>query len=162
MVTDNQVQKLRQKMSNGQTQEAAAAAAGMSERSARTWQQGPVPSQCKPPRNWRTRADPFAGFWDEVIVPLLRADTQRQLEAPTLLDVLRSKDPTRFAGDGHLRSMQRRVYDWRALEGPPRPVVFRQQHLAGREGAFDFTHGTALGVTIAGVVLVHLLFVLVR
>ena len=124
-------------MSNGQTQEAAAAAAGMSERSARTWQQGPVPSQCKPPRTWRTRADPFAGFWDEVIVPLLRADTQRQLEAPTLLDVLRSKDPTRFAGDGHLRSMQRRVCDWRALEGPPRMdgrVVMRRDHGSTLEG----------------------------
>ncbi len=48
-----------------------------------------------------------------------------------------------------------------ALEGPPRPVVFRQQHLAGREGAFDFTHCTELGVTIAGVLLAHLLFVLV-
>lgn len=161
MVTDEQVRKLRQKMSQGQTQEAAAAATGMSERTARTWQQGPLPSQCKPKRNWRTRADPFAGIWDEVLVPLLRADTHRQLEGPTLLEVLRAKDPARFADNSHLRSLQRRVQDWRALEGPPRAVVFRQEHPAGREGAFDFTHCTELGVTIAGELLVHLVFVLV-
>ena len=35
--------------------EAAAAAAGMSERTARKWQRGPLPSETKEPRTWRTR-----------------------------------------------------------------------------------------------------------
>jgi hypothetical protein len=160
MVTDEQVWKLRQKMSHGHTQEAAAAAAGMSERSARTWQDGPLPSQTKGPRSWRTRADPFAGVWETLVVPLLRADLHRQLEAPAVLDVLQRHDPQRF-GSAQLRSLQRRLVDWRALEGTGRDVVFPQQHPPGREAAFDFTHATELGVTIAGVLLHHLLFVLV-
>jgi hypothetical protein len=42
----------------GKTQEAAAAAAGMPERSARTWKEGSLPSEKKQARWWRTR--PFA------------------------------------------------------------------------------------------------------
>ena len=38
MVTDQQVLRLRQKIMEGKTQEAAAAASGMSVRTARTWQ----------------------------------------------------------------------------------------------------------------------------
>jgi hypothetical protein len=45
----------------GQTLEAAAAAAGMSERSARTWQDGPMPSTAATARTWRTRTDPVHG-----------------------------------------------------------------------------------------------------
>lgn len=160
MVTDEQVRKLRQKMSDGSTQETAAAVAGMSVRSARTWLHGPLPSEARAPRHWRTRADPFEGVWDELVVPLLRDDHHRQLEAPTLLAVLRERVPDRF-DDRHLRSLQRRVHEWRALHGPGRDVVFPQVHPYGREAAFDFTHATELGVTIAGVALAHLFFVLV-
>ena len=45
----------------GKTQETAAAKAGMSVRSARKWQSGPLPSQAKPEHRWRTRPDPFDG-----------------------------------------------------------------------------------------------------
>ena len=47
----------------GKTQETAAAKAGMSVRSARKWQRGPLPSQAKPEHRWRTRPDPFDGVW---------------------------------------------------------------------------------------------------
>lgn len=160
MVTDEQVRKLRQKMTDGSTQETAAAVAGMSVRSARAWQTGPLPSEARGARNWRTRADPLAGVWDEVVVPLLRDDVHRQLEAPTLLEVLRLRFPERFS-ERHLRTLQRRVHLWRALHGPGRDVVFPQEHPDGREGAFDFTHATELNVTIAGVALAHLFFVFV-
>ena len=40
MVTGQQVRRLRQKLMQGKTQEAAAAAAGMSVRSAGKWQRG--------------------------------------------------------------------------------------------------------------------------
>ena len=40
----------------GKTQETAAAKAGMSVRSARKWQSGPLPSQAKPEHRWRTSA----------------------------------------------------------------------------------------------------------
>ena len=53
MVTDQQVRRLRQKIMDGKKQEAAAAAAGMSVRTARTWQRGPLPSEKKRDRHWR-------------------------------------------------------------------------------------------------------------
>ena len=70
MVTDEQVRLLRQKRWVGKCLEAAAAAAGMSVRTARDWERGPLPSQTtKKKRGWRTRRDPFVDVWDEVIVP---------------------------------------------------------------------------------------------
>ena len=59
MVTDQQVAILRQRRMEGKTQQTAAAMAGMSERSARKWQHGPLPSETKTGRWWRTRPDPF-------------------------------------------------------------------------------------------------------
>lgn len=148
-------------MEEGQGQQAAAAASGMSERSARKWQRGALPSETKVARTWRTRADPLEGVFDEVVVPWLEADDERVLEARTLLLELRKKHPERFADDSVLRTLQRRVEHWRALHGPERTVYFPQVHPAGREAAFDFTDASDLGVTIAGVLLTHLLFVMV-
>lgn len=76
MVTDEQVRLLRKKRMEGKTLEAAAAAAGMSERTARKWQVGPLPSQARPTRDWRTRPDPFAEVWQTDVVPLLEQDTE--------------------------------------------------------------------------------------
>jgi hypothetical protein len=157
MVTNEQVRLLRQKRMNGKTQEAAAAAAGMSVRTARKWESGPLPSVEKSERDWRTRHDPFGGVWDEEIVPLLRRDEHRILQATTLLDLLESRHPGRF-GVGQLRTLQRRVRDWRALHGPDREVYFEQEHPPGREAQLDFTHCAELGVTIAGRQFDHLLF----
>ena len=50
---------------DGKTQAAAAAASGMSLRTAREWDTGPVPSATKQPRDWRTRPDPFAAVWHD-------------------------------------------------------------------------------------------------
>jgi hypothetical protein len=70
MVTDEQVSLLRKKMTEGQTQETAASAAGMSVRTAREWQTGSLPSATKRPRKWRTRPDAFAAVWDTEVVPV--------------------------------------------------------------------------------------------
>lgn len=142
----------------GKTLQQAAAKADMSERSARSWQQGLLPSQTKKPRDWRTRTDPLSGVWDDVIVPMLAADEERRLEAPTILRELRSAFPERFTDDAHLRTLQRRIRHWRALQGPPRTVIFPQQHPLGREACIDFTCCNELRVTIAGVFFPHLLF----
>ena len=72
MVTDQQVALLRQRRMEGKTQQTAAAVAGMSERSARKWQIGPLPSETRTERRWRTRPDPFDGVWEEEILPLLQ------------------------------------------------------------------------------------------
>ena len=50
-------------MEGKKQQQTAAAMAGMSERSARKWQCGPLPSETKQERRWRTRPDPFDGVW---------------------------------------------------------------------------------------------------
>ena len=143
----------------GKTQELAAAAAGMSVRSARKWEKGALPSEVKAKRRtWRTRADPFAEVWESEVVPLLEADEKGVLEAKTVLDELRRRHPGKFK-PGQLRTLQRRFRDWRAVWGPQKEVYFPQEHPPGREGAFDFTHATKLGVQIAGELLVHLLFV---
>ena len=150
MVTDLQVRLMRRKLHEGQSQEGAAAAAGMSVRSARQWQRGRLPSQVDQPRHWRTRKDPFAGVWDREVVPLLEVDKDGELEATTILDFLDERHPGRFI-PAQLRTLQRRMRDWRALYGPPQEVMFEQEHPPGREGAFDFTDCRELGVTIGGV-----------
>jgi transposase InsO family protein len=142
---------------SGKSQEAAAAAAGMSVRTARKWEWGLFPSGSKKPRSWRTRPDPFEGVWDEEIVPLLVRDEAGILQATTLLELLEGRYPGRF-GPAQLRTLQRRMRDWRAVQGPDREVYFEQVHPPGREGQLDFTHATELGVRIAGAPFEHLLF----
>ncbi len=157
MVTDEQVRLLRQKRMKGKSQESAAAAAGMSVRTARKWESGALPSTSKQPRSWQTRRDPFEGVWDDEIVPLLVRDADGILQATTLLELLDGRYPGRF-GAGQLRTLQRRIREWRAVQGPEREVYFEQTHPPGREAQLDFTHGTELGVRIAGEVFDHLLF----
>ena len=157
MVTDEQVRLLRRRMKDGKTQQAAAAAAGMSVRTARKWQRAALPSGAKSARTWRTREDPFEDVWKDELEPLLETDVDGKLEAKTLMQLMVDRDPERFSM-GQLRTMQRRVRDWRALRGPDKEVFFEQVHEPGQAGALDFTCANALEVTIEGQVLRHLLF----
>ena len=157
MVRDAQVRVLRRKLMEGKTQEAAAAAAGMSERSARRWQNGPYPSQARKPHSWRTRPDPFGEVFAREVVPLLAADEKRVLEARTILGELERRHPGAFS-TSQLRTLQRRMREWRALHGPEKEVYFPQEHPPGREAAFDFTRCNDLGVMIGGESFAHLLF----
>lgn len=141
----------------GQTIETAAAAAGMSERSARTWQDGPMPSATITPRTWRTRVDPFAAVWADEIEPHLRGDEDGELLGTTLMDELCRKRPGEFE-PGQVRTLQRQIRRWRAEHGPQQEVFFPQDHVPGQLGAFDFTHCGELRVTVAGVHFVHLMF----
>ena len=134
MLTDAQVRLMRLRRMEGKTQQAAAAAAGMSERSARTWEEGPLPCETKKPRTWRTRVDPFVEVWERDLVPLLERDEKGVLQATTLLDVLQERYAGRFA-DGQVRTLQRRLRDWRAISGPEKEVFFEQVHVPGHCGA---------------------------
>jgi hypothetical protein len=157
MVTDKQVQLLRLNMAEGKTIEAAASAGGMSTRSAHNWKAAPLPSQVTKRRHWRTRTDPFEGVWEADIVPLLERDEDAALEATSILEELRRRHGEGF-GERHLRTLQRRARDWRALQGPDKEVFFEKEHVAGREAAIDFTECTSPRVTIAGRAFAHLLF----
>ena len=137
------------------SQELAGAKAGISERSARRIDKAAtLPSQ-NPRRYWRSRADPFVDVWDAELVPLLKSAPK--LKAITLLRKLQADHPDRF-GDGLLRTLQRHVRQWRALEGPPKEVFFPQVYAPGHRGLSDFTAMGKLCVTIAGVVFVHILY----
>lgn len=60
-------------------------------------------------RYWRTRADPFADTWDEIVKLL---DERPDLTAKSIFEWLCQKYPGRFE-TGQLRTLQRRVRDWR-------------------------------------------------
>ena len=157
MVTDQQVRRLRQKLMEKKKQEAAAAAAGMSVRTARSWQSGILPSEKKKARHWRTRPDPFEEIWDEEVEPLLERDPNGILRATIILEKLQERYPGKFS-PGQVRTLQRRLKDWRAVNGPDREVYFPQEHPPGREAQLDFTHGEELMVTIDGIPFSHLIF----
>jgi hypothetical protein len=153
-ITDQQV---RLYMNNRKTksQELAAARAGISERSARRIDGAvALPSQT-PRRYWRSRADPFVAVWDSEIVPLLKAAPK--LMAITLLRKLQDDHPDEFP-DGVLRTLQRHVREWRALEGPAKEVFFPQDHAPGHRGLSDFTSMGELRITIAGAPFAHILY----
>ena len=153
-ITDHQVQKYKQhrlKLS----QVAAAAKAGLSERSAQRIEHSEaLPSQ-RESRAWRTRIDPLTAVWGSEVVPLLESDGA--LNAVTLLEELQR----RYPGDYDttvLRTLQRRVRQWRAVYGPEREVYFAQEHPPGRLGLSDFTVCDELGVIIAGVAFPHRIY----
>jgi hypothetical protein len=155
MVTDIQVRRLRKLIHTEPTLSRAATKAGMSEPTARKYlRSGALPSASAPERSWRTRPDPFTEVWPE-LAALLR--TNPGLQAKTLFDYVRRLHPGHFP-DGQLRTLQRRVKVWRALEGPPREVYFEQVHEPGKLCQSDFTNGSTLGVTIAGQGFEHLIY----
>ena len=143
------------KIRKNNTQQLAAAKSGISERSARRIENAvTLPSQ-HPRRYWRSRPDPFAEVWDAEVVPLLQRAPK--LMAITLLRKLQDDHPDRFP-DGMLRTLQRHIRHWRALEGSPKEVFFPQDHAPGHRGLSDFTAMGDLRVTIANVPFAHLLY----
>jgi hypothetical protein len=137
------------------TLKSAAAKSGMDEKTARKYLRlGKLPSQVRLRQRWRTRVDPFAEVWAEVVSHL---EINPGLEAKTLFEWLQGRHPGRFA-DGQLRTLQRRIKVWRAVAGPAKEVFFPQRHYPGELCESDFTHMTDLGVTIAGHPFRHLIY----
>jgi hypothetical protein len=147
MVTDQQIRRLYKLSNTEETQAIAAAKAGMDVKTARKYLRARrLPSEMKAERHWRTRQDGFAEVWPEIQEQLRSTPA---LEAKTLLAALQRQYPERFA-DGQLRTLQRRMKQWRATEGPAREVYFVQEHRAAELCESDFTHLTELGITIGG------------
>lgn len=124
MVRDEQVRMLWDWLSKEASLTYAAAKSGMDRKTARKYRSGSrLPSQLAeqtPARTWRTREDPFAEVWSEVEVLL---EEGPGWEAKTLFEELQRRYPGRFA-EGQLRSLQRRVKQWRATRGPDKEVFF--------------------------------------
>jgi hypothetical protein len=156
MITDQQVRKLRRLDQHGVLKELAAAKAGMDPKSARKYRLlARLPSEVLlMDRDWRTRPDPFAEVWPQ-LEELLRLNPG--LLAKTLFADVQRRFPGRFP-DGQLRTLQRHIKRWRSLDGPAKEVFFAQIHYPGRLGASDFTHCTALGVTLNGTPFAHMIY----
>ena len=107
-----------------------------------------LPGQ-KKARRERRRADPFADVWDNEVIPMLKAAPG--LRPIAVFEELCRRHPD--LGAGTRRTLERRVRSWRAVNGPDREVIFRQEHPPGRMGLSDFTEVADLGVTIAGQIL---------
>ena len=133
----------------------AAAKAGISARSARRIDTADVLPSQTPRRYWRSRVDPFVDVWDTEIVPLL--ESAPKLMAVTLLRKLQDDHPDRFP-DGMLRTLQRHIRQWRAMEGPSKEVFFPQLYAPGHRGLSDFTSVGELLITIAGAAFMHILY----
>ena len=151
-------QQLRLYMSDLQkhSQRTSAARAGFSERTARRFDADPTLPSNRKIVHRRTVTDPLEGYWEGDLLPLLEKDSA--LQAVTLLRHLQGLHPLAFPDDRIRRTLERRVRQWRALNGPERDIIFRQTPEPGLMAQSDFTHAGELGVTIAGQPFPHLLY----
>jgi len=156
MVTDQQVRRLFQMSQDSKLNKSQAAIkSGLDEKTARKYLNlGKLPSELKTERTWRTHNDSFSSAWDEIRNKL---EVNPGLEAKTLFEYLQRVYPGQFQ-DGQLRTLQRHIKRWRAIEGPSKEVFFPQQHHPGILSQSDFTHMSSLEITIKGLPFEHLLY----
>ena len=153
-INNYQIKLYMENRQRGNNQKISAAKAGFSERSARNVEKRA--SQAKKTHHyWRTRSDPLKGVWEEEIVKLLEKNPK--LEAKTLLEYLQEQYDGQYS-DRILRTLQRRVQKWKALHGPEKEVIFRQEIPPGFQGISDFTNANELAVTINKEPLAHLIY----
>ena len=152
--TDTQVRKLMDEMRKHGQVGKAGLRAGLSPNTARRYiRSGRLPSEMQEPRDWRTREDPFEADWEELRGRLVDAP---ELEAKALFEDLMRRKPDSYE-PGQVRTLQRRVKQWRAQEGPPKLIFFPQEHRPGEAMQTDFTWATRLGITIGGEAFRHML-----
>lgn len=147
------------KLNGRTTRQTAALKVGIDPKTARKYlKQQRLPSELKVAHTWRTRPDPFEAVWPTLTTMLSK---QPRLEARTLLEWLivehKAHDPVPFHM-GQLRTLQRRVCDWRALNGPGCAVIFPQDIKPGKQSQSDCTWMNSLNITLNGVDFPHLLF----
>ena len=152
--TDRQVRIIMRERQKGKTQEQAAAKANLSSRkTVRKYEQlEKLPSELQKPRRYRTRADPFEEDWAEAETCLERAP---ELEAKALFEWICEQHPRKYQ-EGHLRTFQRRVSVWKALNSE-QLLSLEQVHHPGEMMQTDGTWMTELGITIQEQTFPHLL-----
>lgn len=152
--TDAQVRIAMSERKRGRTQQQAAAAANLRSRKtvAKYEETGRLPSETREPRTYRTHADAFGEDWP-TLEAMLAAESA--LEAKALFDWLCEEKPGRYT-EGQLRTFQRRVGDWKALN-VDRDLVLAQDRKPGQTMQTDGTDLSGLRVTIRGEPFDHLL-----
>lgn len=139
----------------GHIQQTAAAKAGVSERSGRRIEKGEIVQGNKPIRHWRTRVDHFKGIWEDEVVPMLEGN--EKLQPLTLFEHFAIEYPEKFQ-QSKLRTFQRKVRNWKSLNGSGKEVMFLQKKIPGRMELSDFTKLKKVTITIKGQPLKHLLY----
>jgi hypothetical protein len=156
MVTDQQVRRLFVMKNKVEHLYQAADAAGMSGKTARKYlRHRKLPSQWRVEHTWSTRKDPFVDDWN--LVEGILQEAQAPLDAKTIFDYLQQTFPGKYH-NGQLRTFQRRVKAWKALEGPSKELFFSQLYQPGQWGCSDFTSMNKLNITIGHQPFEHLLY----
>jgi hypothetical protein len=140
----------------GKTQVQSSAKADISERSGRNIETGQRNDPRVKHRSWRTRKDPLGSIWLTDIVPLLKSEPS--LQPLTLLEHIQLTYGPEDYPDSVLRTLQRRIKNWRHQEGPSQEVMFSQKHYAGKQALSDFTEFNDIEVTIKGAPFPHKLY----
>ena len=155
MVTpDRKVRKMMGEYQKTGSVPKAALRSDMDPKTARKYiKEGKLPSQMRMEHTWRTRPDPFERHWEQCEEIL---DAAPELEGKFLFEWLCERYPGEYQ-EGQVRTFQRRVREWKALNGPDKEVFFPQVHEPGRRMSTDCTHMEELGITINGESFPHLL-----
>ena len=155
MVTDQQVRRLFMLIKKEKNKTTAAVKAGMDPKTGLKYRKsGQLPSQTKKTHDWSTRTDEFSRNWNQIKEMF---EISPGLEVKTVFLYLQRENPGQYQ-DGQLRTLQRHVKRWRAVEGPAKEIYFPQIHYPGKLSASDFTHMKCLEITIQGEIFDHLLY----
>jgi hypothetical protein len=149
-----QYQLYMNKRDSGAKQATAAALAGISVRTGSRIDTQTHQPQSGRPHDWLTRVDPLEKVWASELEPMLQREPR--LEPMTLFEYLQETYPGKY--EGVLRTLQRRVEQWKAAQGRPKEVMFKIRHEPGEMGLSDFTHLKGVTVTIKGQPFQHLLY----
>ena len=114
---------------------------------------GKGPCELRQPHTWRTRPDPFADIASEINNMLKKAP---ELQPLMIFTHLQEKYPGKF-NDGQLRTLERRVKEWKMEKGKAKLLSIPQSHIPGRLMELDWTWMNELMITINGVHFKHLL-----
>src|SRR3989442_5821320 len=137
MKNDYEVKLYMSERRKGMTQQQAAARAGMSERTARKYEQaGALPSALKRPHEWQTRSNPFAEDWPWVVEQLERDPA---LQSTTLFALLCERHPDRYRPTQD-RTLRRHIARLRALHGPAKDIIFVHVHRTRERAESEFTN----------------------
>ncbi len=139
---------------SGHSRQTAAAKAGISRRTAQRIESGTHRPKRGRPRDWKTRQDPLDGHWEAELLPML--EREPRLSPIPLFEALQELYPGQY--DDKIRTVERRVKDWKAKQGKPKEVMFKIQHAPGELGLSDFTHLKGVTVTVKGQPFGHILY----
>lgn len=138
----------------GLSQVDAARIAEFSERTAQRIEAGVHQPQQGQRQVDRSSPDPLAAVWEHELEPMLRSSPR--LKPMTLFEYLQQRYPGQYGQV--LRTLQRRVREWKALHGASPEVMFPLRHEPGELGLSDFTQLKNVQIIIGGKVFEHLIY----